>query len=313
MTALITVLVLALQASSPSEDFEKGKTAFDRGEYSRAIQLLRPLLYPEPRLRTEGEIVRAHRMLAFAHFALRENDAAAQEFRKLLQLRPDFPLDPLIDPPEIVDFFNGVRKEQEKELAELEARRRAAELEERRRLEAARQGPVVIERRYARNSFAIAFVPFGAGQFQNGQRGKGWAFLVGESVLGAVSVGALATNFALYGPRPRIRCVPDTAAPSPPGQVDACPPGWSPGPEQRNSERLTQVQIWSGALFFATAVWGVVDAILHYQPEIQLGEQATSTGHARAGARSPRGWTGLELAPALVGERTVGGSLGFRF
>src|SRR5206468_7850715 len=101
------------------------------------------------------------------------NALAAQEFRKLLQLRPYYRFDALLDPPQVVDFFNGVLREYEGELSQLEARRKQAELEERRRREAyerAKNGPTVIEKRYARNSFTVNFIPFGAGQFQNGQR-----------------------------------------------------------------------------------------------------------------------------------------------
>src|SRR5262249_2077847 len=49
--------------ATPAVEFERGKNAFARGEYGRAVELLRPLVYPEVRLETEGEIVQAHRML----------------------------------------------------------------------------------------------------------------------------------------------------------------------------------------------------------------------------------------------------------
>ena len=53
--------------------------------------------------------------------------------------------------------------------------------------------------RYERHSLVVALVPFGAGQFQNGERSKGWWFLGAESALAAISLGAFVTNFALYG------------------------------------------------------------------------------------------------------------------
>ena len=119
----------------------------------------------------------AHRMLGVAHLFERQNDLAAQEFRKLLQLRPDFRMEPLIDPPLVVDFFNGVLRQYEAELGDLARLRQQAEADERRRQDAVRNGPTVIERRFVRNSLMVAFLPFGAGQFQNGQRTKGWVFL----------------------------------------------------------------------------------------------------------------------------------------
>ncbi len=300
----VIALIFALQASSPSEDFERGRTAFERGEFGRAIQLLRPLLYPVPRLRTEGEVVQTHRMLGVSHIFEKQPEDATREFRKLLQLRPDFRMDTLLDPPQVVEFFNGILKQQEAELAELEEKRRAAEAEERRRADLARPGAQVVERRIARNSFALNFLPFGAGQFQNGHRAKGWAFLTAEALFGAVSVGALATNFGLYGVRPRIRCVesptPSAPGPSGPATTNGCPLGSMPGPEERNSTRLRQVQVVSGALFFATAAWGILDAIWHFRPEVPLD-----------GGASAR----LQLYPTVFGEGAgaLGGALGFRF
>jgi hypothetical protein len=274
----------AAAAVSPSVELGRGRTAFERGEYARAIEILRPLLYPESRLESEGEIASVHRMLGVAHLYARQDAEAAAEFRKLLQLRPDYRMDRLLDPPMVVDFFNSVLKEQEAELTELERKRRRALEDERRRQEALRTGPVVIEKHYGRNSFAVNFIPFGAGQFQNGQPAKGWLFLGTEALLGAVSAGAMATNFALYGARPPLRC---EEAPESPGGV--CPTGFKEGPERGRSRLLMKVQLVSGALFFATAIWGVTDAVLNYRPEVAI---------------TP--------ALSLVGDGT-GGSLTFRF
>jgi len=59
------VVLLLFQAapqtvSSPvADELRRGKISFDRGEYARAIEILRPLLYPEIRLESEGQIVQA--------------------------------------------------------------------------------------------------------------------------------------------------------------------------------------------------------------------------------------------------------------
>jgi hypothetical protein len=163
--------------------------------------------------------VQAHRILAVSYLFVKRQDQATLEFRKLLQLIPDYRFDPLLDPPEVVDFFNTVRKGYEVELVQLEAKRKAMEQARQRdkeECEKARAGPTVIEKRVGRNSFAVNFIPFGAGQFQNGHRKKAWAFLIGESVLGAVSVGAFVTNIVVYGFRPQRLCrsyIGDTATP----------------------------------------------------------------------------------------------------
>jgi hypothetical protein len=294
--------LLVLQTSSPSAEYARGKIAFDRGEYARAIEILRPLLYPEPRLQSEGEIVPAHRMLGVAHLFERQNDQAAQEFRKLLQLRPDYRMDPLLDPPLVVDFFNGVLKQQETELAELGRMREEAEADERRRREAVRNGSVLVERRFVRNSLAVAFLPFGAGQFQNGQRKKGWIFLGTQAFLAGISVAAFTTNFAVYGFRPVIRCQKADAS----ARGSGCSPGYRPNSDQSRSQLLLRVQLVSGALFFGAAIWGVTDAILSFHPEVEIAPTD------KKGEPAPR----AGLRPRLVltsSEGSWGGALAFRF
>src|SRR5436190_6689427 len=111
------------------EAFDRGRTAFGRAEYQRAIEILYPLLYPEVLLDSEGEVVQAHRMLGVASLFENDPEGARREFRKLLELRPDYRFDPLLDPPRVVDFFNLVVKDEEAELAVIEAKRRRREQE----------------------------------------------------------------------------------------------------------------------------------------------------------------------------------------
>ena len=298
------VVLLLFQATPPAtpsptaDELRRGKNAFDRGEYDRAIEILRPLLYPEIRLESEGQIVQAYRMLGVAELFQGHNEAAADEFRKLLQVRPSYRFDPLLDPPLVVDLFNGVLHSHESELATLEAKQREAALarqREREQCEKLRAGPSVIEQRFARNSFLINFVPFGAGQFQNGQRGRGWAFLAAEVTLAAVSVAAFSTNFALYGARPTRGCRYDTrATPCLPGDIDHT--------DEDRSRWLLRTQVASGAAFFVAVAWGVADALYHYRPETPL----APSGQPTAKSSVPR------LLPVLAGD-TLGPGLYFRF
>lgn len=295
--SLLLPLVL-FQMAGPAEELQRGKNAFDRGEFKRAIEIVHPLLYPELRLHSEPQIVQAHRILGVSYLFERQHVAAKGEFRKLLQLSPDYRFDALLDPPQVVDFFNSVRRDYEAEVGRLEDKRKQVEkvrMRDREDCEKSR-GPTVIEKRVARNSFVVNFVPFGAGQFQNGHRGKGWAFLTTETVLGAVSIGALATNLAVYGFRPQRSCRYDM------GDA-ACPPSAIDHTDEDRSRWLTRVQIASGALFLGVAVWGIVDALVHHQPTTTL---ALTEGPPRAQASS------LRVSPALM-ERGVGAGLSFRF
>src|SRR4029079_2714057 len=78
--------------------FDRGRTAFGRAEYARAIEILHPLLYPEVIRDSEGEVVQARRMLGVAYLFENKPEDARREFHKLLELRPDYRFDPLLDP-----------------------------------------------------------------------------------------------------------------------------------------------------------------------------------------------------------------------
>jgi hypothetical protein len=269
---------------TPREAFDRGRTAFVRAEYGRAIEILHPLLYPEVLLDSEGEIVQAHRMLGVSYLFENKPDDARREFHKLLALRPDYRFDPLLDPQRVVDFFNGVLKEAQAEIAVMEARRREREqaLAARRERDAKLLVQPATVLRYERHSYVVNFIPFGAGQFQNDQPRKGWMFLGVESALAAVSVGAFVTNFALYGVEPRRKCLGmqpvDTG-----GLPNACLPQQIDHSEEDRSRLLLRVQVVSGGLFFAAAIWGAIDAVRNYQREVRLSDSSPprSAGSAR--------------------------------
>jgi hypothetical protein len=273
-------MTLAL-ASPTAEEFDRGKTAFGRAEYTRAIDILRPLLYPEIHLDSEGDVVQAHRMLGVAHLFENQPDEAKREFRKLLELRPDYHFDPLLDPPRVVEFFNGVRKEEENEIAALEIARKkrdddvAARKKQETDARCAAQARTIT---YEKQSNAVNFIPFGAGQFQNGDRGKGWAFLSIEAALGAVSLGAFVTNFSLYGASHQRRCLDPGTTGDSTGVAHPCMN--IDHSEEDLSRNLTRLQLISGGLFFVTAAWGIVDALRNFQPVMSSVGEPTSSGGA---------------------------------
>jgi Tetratricopeptide repeat len=281
--------------ATPREAFDRGRTAFGRAEYRRAIEILHPLLYPEVLLDSEGEVVQAHRMLGVAYLYQNQTDEARREFHKLLELRPDYRFDPLLDPQQVVDAFNSVVKEEETEIASFEARRRQRDQELlAHRLREERLRPAVTTvLRYERHPYGFNFIPFGTGQFQNGQRRKGWLFFGVEAGLGAVSIGAFATNLSLYGLHPHRRCL--VAQPIDSNNLpEPCPAAEIDHSQEDTSSTLLRVQIVTGALFFAAAIWGVVDALRHYQREVPL-----EPGTAEAAPTFRLGLTPLGLAGAF--------------
>jgi hypothetical protein len=304
--ATLAALAGALIAAGPTapvvpvspaarEAFDRGQMAFGRAEYQRAIEILYPLLYPDILLDSEGEIVQARRMLAVAYLFENKPEAARREYKRLLELRRDYRFDPLLDSHRVVDFFDAVFKEQEAELIKWKQRR--LELDKQRAEQRKRDlasanvnlKPTIV--RYERHSFAVNFIPFGAGQFQNGQRRKGWAFLGAEATLGAISLGAFATNLALYGLNPHRGC----KIPQPPGIE--CPPAQIDHSQEDTSRVLLNIQVISGGLFFAVAIWGVIDAIQNHQLDVLLPDNGSKVAHSRSsGARLTFSPSGLGAA-----------------
>ena len=279
---------------SPGEIFDRGRVAFDRGEYALAIELLRPMLYPNIRMDEESQVVRSHRMLGVAHLFENQQAQARQEFLRLLELRPDYRFDPLLDPPRVVDFFNEILREQEAQIASLDRRRKEAEAAEANRI---RPRPAqVLERNFERHSLAVALIPFGAGQFQNGHARKGWIFLGAESSLAVVSLAAFTTNFLLYGTSYTLGC--KSEPPVVGGASGQCAGDDVDRTPVDRSTLLLNVQLVTGGLFFAAAAWGVVDALIHFEASPQIGPPRLTP--VTAAPKPPSSAWQVSIVPARV-------------
>jgi len=67
--------------------------------------------------------------------------------------------------------------------------------------------------------------------------------------------------------------------------------------QEDTSTWLTRVQLVSGGLFFAVAIWGVVDAVRHYQRDLLLaGGSGEATGPRDGDFRFTLTPTGLGAA-----------------
>jgi hypothetical protein len=103
-----------------------------------------------------------------------------------------------------------------------------------------------------RHSRFLAAVPFGVGQFQNGQDGLGYAFLVSEAILAGTSITAGAIHMTLVANYPKYS----------PGSVNF---------DDFESRRTTtrDISLYSTAAFALVAIGGVVHAELTYVPEVR--------------------------------------------
>jgi hypothetical protein len=115
-----------------------------------------------------------------------------------LREEPEYELDDIAFPNDVVAFFRGVksrvaaerhRLEEEERAREAARRRRATERAEHERARVARLEELARQQLVEHEaSRLIATIPFGIGQFQNADTGLGWFFLVLEGSLAITSI-----------------------------------------------------------------------------------------------------------------------------
>lgn len=281
---------------SPEEALTRARHAYARGEHGAVVAITRALLYPDPRLAGDSEIA-AHRLLALSYVRLHETRLAEQEFHTLLQLREDFTLDPL-DPAQARQMLDRIRRRDREKLDRIVEQRRREEAERRRR-ELENQTPppapaptpapaprLVLERTIEKHSRLVSLVPFGVGQFQNGERKKGIALLATESFFAAASVSLFASILIIW-PDGRYRTDSD------------------PSRDQTRLARGLQLsQVLTGAVFWAEVLYGLIDARVHFVPQVVRERKLPEPTH---GVLVPRRPTVAPLVLSGGGGLAIGG------
>jgi len=240
--AVLIALGTAREAgASPTQDLDQARQSFRQHDYDAARKLATFLLYPDEKLAMPGDLVEAHVILGASDFETGHRAEAKIEFEKALQIQPEKTLTDMLFSEGAIRLFDETR-------ADIEARaRRDAELrriaDERERIRKYRESLVVVERR----SFGVNFVPFGAGQFQNKQPVRGILFAAGEGLTGALSIGAFVYLTSKYGFNAAV-----------------------PRADGDSARQLQQLEVGAGIAFYALYAWGVVDALLHYKPRVQI-------------------------------------------
>lgn len=263
--AVCGLLVAAPRAAlaNDAQVFELGKNRFDKGLYEdaersflRMLDAANPTCPPDTKMPTDpcrlsdaAWIERAREMLAATYIALKKPEEADKHIEALLVANPTYVADRDQLPIELVDRVTLVRArirdklaDEVKRIAE-EKRKKALEEQAKKEAEAARvrelermAGEVVVE-----GSRGLAMVPFGVGQFQNGDTGLGVFFAVSEAVTAGLSVALAAAWVGTWS---------NAKTPDANGSLDAI-------------EIANQV---SFATFAALAVGGVVQAQVAFVP-----------------------------------------------
>ncbi|MBL9039178.1 MAG: hypothetical protein JNG84_11720 [Archangium sp.] len=199
--ALVVCSAPAWPQVVPEREVEITKALYDAGNYASALQRARDAMatanFGDP------QRIELHRIAGLAAFNLGDPPAAQGHFLKLLTLNPDYVLDPFVAPPPAVKLFEQVRKENADALAlvrqqlalRFEQERRAAEAKAladreleaaRRRVESMTRSTLI--RTVEKRSMLVNFLPFGAGQFQQGRIAWGVGFAVLEALTALTSL-----------------------------------------------------------------------------------------------------------------------------
>lgn len=230
----------AAQPVTPTQELAKARDAVRSSKWDECKRRLSYVLYPKPKLSMATDINEAHLLLGVCHFETKDTRSADREIRVALVADSDLSLDPLLFSESAVKFFDTIKKDvKKKEADDAEKARLARERDL--ALKAVRNARVIEHRK-----LWVNFVPFGAGQFQNGQRRKAVAFAIGQAAFGATSMiayGLQITRFGLGGSVPRDKVA--------------------------EINRLQLIQIGAGAVTLGLMAWGIIDSLYHYKGKIE--------------------------------------------
>ena len=259
-------------AVSPDPDLDRIRAAYEYGRYADV------LARAQERMDRGGlpreALIELHKYAGLSAFNLGNRPEAERHIAALLRLDPDYALDPFAVPPPAVAAFEQVRKDlapqlelirqqlrldEERMRREAEARELARRTEEERRRRLEEMSRRVTVRTIRQQSFLVNFVPFGAGQFQQGRPVAGWVLASAEGVLALTSIVAY---LAYDGILQQQSIVIDTVT----GPTTLTRVGIPPA--RANEARAWRVVKYASAgAFYTVYGYGVVDALYHHEGE----------------------------------------------
>lgn len=245
-----TVLVVAeARAATEEQVLDQGRKLYESGKYKETVEWFAQAIDGSPPTLKEPALVAKGRMYSgAAYMAIQDYGKADQQFDRLLRADMKFQPDALAFPPGVIDELNRVRKKIEKE----DADKAAADAKKKEidalklKVEAAQKQIADLklyastERVVTRNSRVLASLPFGVGQFQNGDPSLGLMFAGVEGV----SLITATVSFFYHRSNP------------------------NPGEEVRTLVTSARIVNWiSVGTLAAFAIGGIVQANVSFVPE----------------------------------------------
>jgi hypothetical protein len=275
-------------------EFEKARAAYEAKNYDDADKRFRALLtggVHDPALLDDARMY-----MAAILFARGQQPDAAALVEKLLLDHPEYEPDPLRFPQDVINFFIDTRRKILDKIAKAKADRarqeEIARQNERLQKERAAKRLALLEKmageeiEIEQHSRLFALLPFGAGQFQNGQKALGWIFLGSESALFA----AASITFPIY----RVQLA---------NSADAYNQGQLTQAQEWRDRAMT-TRTWNLVLFGAFAATAV-GGILHAQLTFVAERTVVRTRPIPNVALTP------QIVPLATERGVTGGTLGF--
>lgn len=259
LRAAVTLAIVAtasIVAGAPTqselEAFKVGKKLYEDGNHTQAAQHFALATDgPAPSIKDASLAAQARMIRGASDMYLGRIADADAQFERILRANPKFEPDAILFPPGVLDEFRRIREKLEKEAAEKKAgdanTKKIAALEA--------ENVILLGRVKALEDYAsrydtvtkrsrvLASLPFGYGQFQNGDPGLGIFFASTE----IIALGTATVSFFYHQSLPR-------------NPVDAN--------EARSAADTARVINWIGlGAFVSLAIGGVVQAHISFVPE----------------------------------------------
>jgi hypothetical protein len=194
---LAAALLLFAPAASAQPDLRviEGMRHYQEGHFDKARDVL--VTAVESPALTKAQRIRARLFLASSYFALNDLAASKGQLLALARSDPDAQIDPIMFVPEIIAMFDDAKEEIVREMPPEMAKPVVRPVEKKVEIVPPPppvQRPVVthVPVPVQEPSLALAFVPFGVGQFTHGEQARGWIYLGAEAAAYAVALGGLA-------------------------------------------------------------------------------------------------------------------------
>jgi tetratricopeptide (TPR) repeat protein len=244
---------------------ERARIYYESAKYAACVEAFSRLL-DRPDALSAKERPAARTYLAACLIASGKVEEARQQFRQaILEDRQLEPPDPVVFPQAVIDVFlqvrstlmDALRRQQDEDLrrSQLEAAAQRERAQRERQRVAELQRLAALETVVRKNERWMAWVPFGLGQFHNGDQTLGWLFLSTEMALTITAITATSIELGLHSQAQGGRAPLDSS-------------------DLTNKVRVAhQVGTVSWLALIGVAAAGIIEANVSYRSELPLGQR----------------------------------------